>query len=182
MRRVPFLRGGIVVLCVIAVLVVLRIVGLDPHERRPGLWLTGERGPAPTDWSFTDKYPTIYIQTRTDYVIPHSVTITCVAYHGELYLTSVFREGSPFPQGKRWTANVVRDPRVRLKIGNQIYDETVALVTDQAERDAVLEAKARKYPNQRVAKTSSVYLFHVLPPSDRGPSASRSIADSPASS
>lgn len=182
MRRVPFLRGGLVVLGVVVVLLVLRIVGLDPHERRPGLWLTGERGPAPTDWSFTDKYPTIYIQTRTDYVLPHSVTITCVAYHGQLYLTSVFRAGSPFPQGKRWTVNVLRDPRVRLKIGDQIYDETVALVTDRAERDAVLEAKARKYPNQRIDKTSSVYLFHVLPPTDRGPSASLSVSAPSASS
>jgi hypothetical protein len=182
MRRVPFLRGGLIVVGVLVVLFVLRIVGLDPHERRPGLWLTGERGPAPADWAFTDKYPTIYIQTRTDYLIPHSVTITCVAYHGQLYLTSVFREGSSFPQGKRWTANVVRDPRVRLKIGDRIYDETVALVTDQAERDAVLAAKARKYPDQRVAKTSSVYLFHVLPPADKGPSASLSVPDPAASS
>ena len=65
---------------------------------RPGLWLTGEVVTAPvTDWSFTDKHPTIYAQTRTPYLLPHSVTITCVAHDGQLYLTSIFREGAPFP-------------------------------------------------------------------------------------
>lgn len=154
---------GVVAACVLVALIALRIVGLDPHERRPGLWLAGERAAAPADWSFTDAYPTIYIETRTAYLVPHSVTITCVAHQGQLYLTSVFREGSPFPRGKRWTANVTRDPHVRLKIADRVYDATLTLVTDPAERAPVLEAKAKKYPSQRVAKTATVYLFHVLP-------------------
>jgi hypothetical protein len=36
-------------------------------------------------------------------------------------------------------------------------------VTDPAERAAALEAKARKYPGQRVPETSTVYLFRVQP-------------------
>jgi hypothetical protein len=164
MKRFFVIGGSVVVVCVLGALLVLRVVGLDPHERRPGLWLTGERVATPVaDWSFTDTHPTIFIQTRSWYRLPHSVTITCVAHDGQLYLTSVFREGSPFPQGKRWTANVLRDPHVRLKVGDRVYDETLALVTDPAERAAVLEAKAAKYPGQRIAKTSTVYLFHVLP-------------------
>ena len=164
MKRFLVTGGSLVVACVLVALVVLRVVGLDPHERRPGLWLTGERVATPvTDWSFTDTHPTIYLETRSRYLLPHSVTITCVAHHSQLYLTAVYREGSPFPQGKRWTANVMRDPHVRLKIGPLVYDETLALVTDPAERAAVLEAKAKKYPGQRIAKTATVYLFHVLP-------------------
>ena len=163
MKRFFVIGGSLVVIGVVVALLALCIVGLDPRERRPGLWLTGERVATPvTDWSFTDKHPTIYIQTRSGYLLPHSVTITCVAHDGQLYLTSVFREGSPFPQGKLWTSNVMRDPHVRLKIGDQVFDETLSLVTDPAERTAVLESKAKKYPGQRVPKTSTVYLFHVL--------------------
>jgi hypothetical protein len=162
-KRLTKIVGCIVVVLVVA-LVALRVVGLDPHERRPGLWLEGDLVTTPVnDWAFTDKFPTIYIQTRSWYLLPHSVTITCVAHDGRLYLTSVFREGSSFPEGKRWTSNVMRDPHVRLKIGNQLFDETVSLVTDPAERAAVLESKARKYPQQRVPQTSSVYLFRVRP-------------------
>jgi hypothetical protein len=163
MKRTLAIAGAVVV-GMVAVLLVLRVVGLDPHERRPGLWLVGERVTAPvTDWAFTDRYPTIYLQTRTPYLLPHSVTITCVAHEGHLYLTAVFREGSSFPQGKLWTSDVMRDPRVRLKIGGRVYDRTLVLVTDPAERNAVLESKARKYPGLRTASSSRVYLFRVQP-------------------
>jgi hypothetical protein len=164
MKRFLVVGAAVVVIGALAALLVLRVVGLDPHERRPGLWLTGERVATPvTDWSFTDQYPTIYLQTRTPYLLPHSVTITCIAHDGRLYLTSVFREGSPFPRGKLWTADVMRDPHVRLKIGGRVYDQTLALVTDPVERATVLESKSKKYPSQRVPTTSSVYLFRVLP-------------------
>jgi hypothetical protein len=164
MRRVLVVGGSIVVVCLVVALIVLRVAGLDPRERRPGLWLTGEVVTTPvTDWSFTDRYPTISIQTRSWYLLPHSVTITCVAYKGQLFLTSVFRQGMPFPEGKRWTSNVMRDPHVRLKIGDRVYDETLALVTDSAERSAVLDSKAQKYPTGRVPPTSTTYLFRVLP-------------------
>ena len=164
MRRVLVVGGSMVVVCLLVALVALRIVGLDPRERRPGLWLTGEVVTAPvTDWSFTDRYPTIYVQTRSRYLLPHSVTITCVAHDGQLYLTSIFREGATFPRGKRWTSNVMRDPRVRLKIGDRVFDRTVSLVTGPAERRAVLESKAKKYPMQRVSEKSTTYLFRVGP-------------------
>lgn len=164
MKRVLVVGGSIVVVCLVVALVVLPVVGLDPRERRPGLWLAGEVVTTPvTDWSFTDKYPTIYLQSRGRFLIPHSVTITCVAHNGQLYVTSVFREGLSFPQGKLWTSDVMRDPHVRLKIGDRVYDETLALVTDAAERRAVLDSKAQKYPTARVPATSTTYLFRVLP-------------------
>jgi hypothetical protein len=164
MKRFVVVAGSVVVIAVLVALLALRMVGLDPQERRPGLWLTGQLVTTPvTDWSFTDRYQTISIQTRSWYLLPHSVTVSCVAHNGQLYLTSIFREGSPFPQGKRWTSNVARDPHVRLKIGNRIFDQIVSPVTDTAERAAVLDTKAKKYPGQRVPPTSTVYVFHVLP-------------------
>ena len=38
-----------------------------------------------------------------------------------------------FPYSKAWWTNVIRDPRVRMKIGGKIYEMTVVLVTDRAE-------------------------------------------------
>ena len=154
--------GAAVLACLAATLVTLRIVGLDPHERRPGLWLRGERVTTPIDdWSFTDKYPTIFVQTRSWYGLPHSVTTSCVAYGNQLYLTSVYRPGARFPRDRLWNKNIMRDPHVRLKIGHQLFDRTLVLVTDPAERDAVLAAKANKYPAARATDKSRVYLFRV---------------------
>ena len=38
-----------------------------------------------------------------------------------------------FPYDKAWTANVARDPRVRMKIGGKLYEMTLVLITDRAE-------------------------------------------------
>ncbi|HEU4439480.1 MAG TPA: hypothetical protein VFT36_09515, partial [Methylomirabilota bacterium] len=109
--------------CLVAGLVVLRVVGLEPRERTPGLWLTGEVVSAPvSDWSFTDRYQTIAVQTRSWYGLPHSVTVTCTALDGRLYLTSNYPPGLEFPRDRRWNANVMRDPHVRLKVGSRVYD------------------------------------------------------------
>ena len=163
MKRLGIVVGVIVAVLVVA-LVVLRAVGLDPNERRAGLWLTGEVITTPvTDWSFTDKYRNIYVQTKTWYLVPHSVTTGCTAKDGKLYLTSIYRPGSQFPRDKAWNRNIMRDPRVRLKIDDKLYDQRLALVTDEAEKDAVLEAKTRKYPQQPAVEKSRVYVFRVLP-------------------
>ena len=156
--------AGAVVACLVAALVVLRLVGLDPHERWPGLWLRGEVVTTPvSDWSFTDRYQAIAVQTRSWYGLPHSVTVTCTALDGPLYLTSVYQPGLEFPRDRLWNKNVLRDPHVRLKIGTQLYDQTLTLVTDAAEKDAVLEAKAKKYPRQAGTDKSRVYVFRVGP-------------------
>jgi len=44
-----------IVACLVVTLLVLRIIGLAPHGRIPGLWLRGDLVTASvTDWSFTD--------------------------------------------------------------------------------------------------------------------------------
>lgn len=145
-------------------LVVLSLVGLDPQERWPGLWLRGEVVTTPvSDWSFTDTYPTIAVQTRSWFGLSHSVTVTCTALDGRLYLTSVYPPGREFPRDRLWNRNVMRDPRVRLKIGAQVYDRTLALVSDPAEKDAVLAAKAKKYPRQTAVDKSRIHVFRVGP-------------------
>src|SRR5262245_29953892 len=97
-------------------LAVLPLVGCDPKDRRPGLWLSGEVETAPvTDWSFANEQREIFVETRTWYGIPHSVTTVVVAHNGTLYVPSVYFEGGDFPDARFWNRNVVRDPRVRLK-------------------------------------------------------------------
>src|SRR5712692_12021254 len=162
MRKLVIVVGAIVAVLLVA-LIVLRVVGLDPKDRRAGLWLTGEVVTMPvTDWSFTDKYRNIYVQTKTWYLVPHSVTTGCTAKDGTLYLTSI-PPWQQFPRDKAWNRNIMRAPRVRLKIGDKLYDQTLALVMDETERDAVFAAKAKKYPQQPAVEKSRVFLFKVLP-------------------
>ena len=154
---------GVIVVCLVVLLVVARITGFEPSQRRPGLWLKGDLVTTPvTDWSFTDQVPNLKIQTNTWYGIPHSVTINCVSYKGQLYLDSFYAAGLTYPHGRSWNENVARDPHVRLKIGDKLYDRTLALVTDPAETAAVNAAKEKKYPTLKLPPGGTIVLFHVV--------------------
>jgi hypothetical protein len=164
---------GAMLLCLVLVLVVLRVTGFNPignipgPGNYPGFWLSGEVVTTPvTDWSFATQYKTDKVQTRTWYGIPHSVTTGFIVHDGQLYLTSMFPKGVPFPDGKSWVKNVMRDPHVRLKFGNNLYDRTLSPVTDPDERAAVLGARAKQNPQLLAANATNgpmLHLFHVLP-------------------
>jgi len=101
----------------------------------------------------------VKVQTNTWYLLPHSVTTYCVAYKGQLYLTSVYPAGIVYPNGRNWNANVARDPHVRIKIGNNVYDRVLSYVTNPAEHSSVLEMKWGKYPKQVIAPNATVNEF-----------------------
>lgn len=102
-------------------LAILSVTACEPKDRRPGLSLSGNAATA-EDWSFVDAHREIFVETRTWYGIPHSVTTVCVAHNGTLYVPSVYFDGGDFPDARFWNRNVARDPRVRLKIGDRIFE------------------------------------------------------------
>ncbi len=78
MKRLFIVGGSLVLFCLVLGLITLRIIGFEPRDRSPGLWLKGELVTTPvTDWSFTDQFEEINVETRTWYFIPHSVTTYC---------------------------------------------------------------------------------------------------------
>jgi hypothetical protein len=120
---------------------------VDPKDRRPGLWLSGEAETTPvTDWSFTDEQREIFLETRTWYGFRHSVTVVCAVHDGALYVPSLYYDGGEFPEKRHWHRNVARDPRVRLGIGDRLYERRAVLVTDPAEWNQVFAAFAQKMP------------------------------------
>ncbi len=124
MKRALWAVIGIIVLLYGVALV----VPFDPEERRPGTRLSGElAADQDPDWSFLGGRTKIYVETRTWYLIPHSVTTVSWASDGDLYV----------PCGrcdtKRWPINVARDPRVRLKISDQLYARNAEPINDTEE-------------------------------------------------
>jgi hypothetical protein len=168
-----FKIAGTIVAVVALLLVILRIMGFEPRIcseagvswtcRMPGLWLRGNLVTTPVaDWSFTDQFQNAKLQTRDRFLLPYSVTTYCVSWNGKLYLTSVYRSGlPPFPHGRHWNENVARDPHVRIKIGDQLYDRTLVYVTDPDERAAVIKNKAKKYPRQIIGPGSYINVFRA---------------------
>jgi hypothetical protein len=166
---------GWIVIVVVLMLLTLRVTGFESKAcpdptvsqtcRIPGLWLRGNLVTTPVaDWSWTDQYLNARIQTRTRYLLPYSVSTYPVAYNGQLYFTSVYGPTlPPYPHGRHWNENIARDPHVRIKIGDNLYDRTLVYVTDPDERAGVIKNKAKKYPKQRIAPGSYINIFHAVP-------------------
>ncbi len=164
MRKLLIVGGSILVVCLVLGLLTLRFIGFEPRDGSPGLWVTGKVVTTPvTDWSFTEAVEEIFVETRTWYYIPHSVNTYCSIYDDELYLFSAYYQGGDFPENRYWNRNVMRDPRVRLKIGNQLFDRTLSWVTDETEREAVLQTFIEKYTEWRSPGLENVHIFLVLP-------------------
>jgi hypothetical protein len=100
--------------------------------------LAGDMQPTPSDWSFTDAHPLIAIETRGAW-FRHSVTILCVAADGKLY---VMARHAPT---KRWIQNVLADPRVRVAIGDAIYEGRAVRVDESQQDLGIARAFLRKY-------------------------------------
>ena len=149
--------GLLVVAGLVVALVTLRVTGLEPpyvdpgseefvksgRTTWPGLWLSGDVVHEPvTNWDWVNQVNdpirknTIMLETRTWYGVPHSVTINLTPRGDKLYIGGTeqdFRLEKEFPYSKAWWANIVRDPRVRMKIGGKIYEMTVVLISDRSE-------------------------------------------------
>ena len=125
-----------ILLTFVAVVVVLYVgliyIPMDPEERRPGMRLSGETAAQDTDWSFLEGRTRAWLETRTWYLIRHSITVSAWAYDETLYV------GCRACDTKVWPKHVARDDRVRLKIGDEIYTRRAVRITDPAEQRALM--------------------------------------------
>ena len=173
---------------VVVPLLVLRVTGLEPRfiapetqayadsgrTAGPGLWLKGEvvREPVKNwDWVREGDHPVrehfIMRETNTWYGIPHSVTVRLNPRGDKLYLVGTAqgaRLGKEFPDGKAWWKNVMRDPRVRMKIDGKIYEMTLVLINN---RDEVTGLTGRHPIQKRIGPDGNeqvvveAHWFHV---------------------
>ncbi len=126
--------------CLAALVAAVAVLGCQPEDETPGLWLRGEVAlERVDDWSFTNDIEEIFVETRPWYGIPHSTTIWCVELGGALYV------GSYGDEKKAWEKNLARDARVRLSISGKLYEVTLAPVTEPGQIKALDAAYAKKY-------------------------------------
>lgn len=135
---------------VTTLLAVLLLSGCEPKDRRPGAWLSGETvAELPHDWSFTNDYQEIFVETHPWYGIPFSVTTVIGTRNGKLYVPSIYSEEAPFPGTKYWNKVIAENPEVRLKIGAALYEMRAVHVQDVVEYRAGIAALAEKYESWR---------------------------------
>jgi hypothetical protein len=131
-----------------------------PWGRTPGFALAGEPEPGHiTSWEFVRAHPEIALETRTPWFVRHSVTVAWLLQGGDLFIPS--RSAAR----KRWVGHVLRQPEVRLRIGERIYEARLERVDDPATRERLLQAASEKWPHPTAqdGDASATWFFRVEP-------------------
>ena len=134
----------------------LYLLRTDPIYLISGKRLSGNELPYPANWSMCNDHPTIAVEARVE--DPHSVTTVCFLHDGDLIVPAM--NGSE----KQWPAMVVRDPRIRVKIGDAVYPARADRLTDASMSD-LLASIAAKYPQiterDQADAPQDVWLFRI---------------------
>jgi len=112
-----------------AIVGVFVFAGCGPIGPIPGGALSGEVGAAQMrDWSSAAEVENAQLETRpTD---PHSVNTWFAAVGGQLYVPTSMILGPKHPDGRSWVAHVAEDDRVRIRLGETVYERRAVRVPD----------------------------------------------------
>ena len=159
MKRVGVGVGVVVVLLVAGVVALsqsrLARVGLDlpsqAQQSRPwfgladvGFGLSGERVTTPVrDWKFASRAYGVKVQITPWWRIPYTInTAIAASFDGRrIYLVSDYFAPAPgeedlrgrCPEARNWNRHILRDPRIRVQIGDRIFEFLAYPLTDPEE-------------------------------------------------
>ncbi len=105
--------------------------------------LSGEVTPAPADWAFANGIERVQLETNP--AAPHSVNTWIGSNAGELYLPTSMIRGPKLPTEREWLRNAVADERVRLRIGDAVYELRAERVIDETEALAARTELEKKH-------------------------------------
>jgi len=125
----------------------------------PGGRLSGPVENAPADWGFASDVGTIQLETRPD--DPHSVNTWCGVVDGALYVPTSLIRGTDEPSEREWVANALADPRVRIRVGDSVYQARAVRVDDPTEREAARAALIAKYDVEPDPHSEAAWVFRM---------------------
>lgn len=110
----------------------LATAGCGPIGPIPGGALDGPVGPAEVaDWSFASEVEDAQLETRPD--DPRSINVWFAWIGGRLYVPTSMILGTHTPMERSWVTQVEEDARVRIRIGETIYERRAVRVPNASD-------------------------------------------------
>ncbi len=139
-------------------------LGCGPMGPIPGGRLSGAVGAADVDdWSFAQGVEKAQLETRPD--DPHSVNCWVAHVGDRLYVPTSMILGSKVPSERSWVGHVTQDPRVRIRLGQQVFERIAVRVSDDQEYDVArtaLETKYEQSPENRDPERT-IWIYRLDP-------------------
>ena len=124
-----------------AVIAMLVATGCEPTFVFAGGELSGTERPMPSDWAFTEDFDTVQIETRP--ADPYSVNVWGVSVNRNFYVAASDAGEAA------WARAIEAEPRVRLRVGGDIYPLLAKRTEDPQELADVTDAYVDKYGGER---------------------------------
>ena len=125
----------------------------EPFGMLPGGELSGTLQSVPSDWSFSDDFQSVQLETRPE--DPYSVNIWCVGLGRQLFVVS----GRGVENA--WAQHIEADPNVRLRIGENLYELRALPSDDPLDRERFMAGATKKYddfePDEEQAAAAVLY-------------------------
>ena len=125
----------------LAMVAMLVATGCEPTFVFAGGELSGTERPMPTDWGFTEDFDTVQIETRP--IDPYSVNVWGVSVNRSFYVAASDAGEAT------WAQVIEAEPRVRLRVGDDIYPLLAKRTEDPQELADVTDAYIDKYGGER---------------------------------
>ncbi len=113
----------------------------------------------PADWAAAAEADTVQLETRPD--DPYSVNVWCGVLDGRLYVPTSLILGPDDPAEREWVRNVEADPRVRLRIDDDVYELRAVRVEDAGEREAARAMLMQKYEVEADEHSEMAWLYRL---------------------
>jgi len=111
-----------------------------PGGQLRGMLVSTEVG----DWGFTDESEFVEIETRPDR--PYSVQVYGVGSGNAFYIASQGWRGALGSANRaRWISHLAEDPRIRLLVGDALYELEAVRVDEESEIERVRQLFLKKY-------------------------------------
>ena len=143
----------------LAFLVALGAAGCEPTFVFAGGKLSGTERPMPSSWEFTKDVDTVQIETRP--ADPYSVNVWGVHVDRSFYVAASDAGDAA------WARAIEAEPRVRLRVGDDLYPLLATRTEDPAELDRVVDAYIVKYGGDRERSFIGQAWVFRLDPDDR---------------
>lgn len=124
-----------------ALIAMLVTAGCEPTFVFAGGALAGTERPMPSDWGFTEDFDTVQIETRP--IDPYSVNVWGVGVDRNFYVAASDASEAT------WAQAIQAEPRVRLRVGENIYPLLATRTEDPQELARVIDAYIDKYGGER---------------------------------
>ena len=140
----------------ISIAILLSTLGCNgPTFLLPGGALEGEVQPTPASWAFAGESGTIQLETNP--AEPYSVNLAYTVLSDRFYVNAGDTE-------TQWVKHMTADPRVRLRIGDAVYELEAVRVTDPEEILAFGEAwTSQSFFRRDPREYDQVWLYYLTP-------------------